>query len=279
MMSRRDLNGGILSVGLAGAAQGGEGRIVRSGEATLHYRVVGRGAPVIFLPSLGRGAEDFGQLAAAVSKAGFRAICPQPRGIGESRGPMQALRLDDLAKDVLAVLDDVSAEPALVVGHAFGNRVARRLASLEPSRVRAVILLAAGGRVRMAPDIEPIFLQCFDLSLPDQVRMKAVGKAFFAPGNDASPWRDGWWPDAARAQLHASEQTPVELWWKAGGRPILVIQGREDILAPPANAQILKAELGAQVSLVEAPNAGHAMLPEQPQLIADTVITYAKSLV
>lgn len=278
MMSRRDLNGGLLGVGLAGAARGGEGRTVRSGEVTLSYRVAGRGAPVVLLPSLGRGAEDFDQLAAAVSKAGFQVISPQPRGIGGSRGPMQALRLDDLAGDVLAVLDDVSTEPAIVIGHAFGNRVARRLASLQPSRVRAVILLAAGGRVRMAPEIEPIFLQCFDLSLPVEVRMKAVGKAFFAPGNDASPWRDGWWPDAARAQLLASEQTPVELWWKAGGRPILVIQGRDDILAPPANAQILKEELGAQVSVVEAPHAGHAMLPEQPQLIADTVIAYAESL-
>lgn len=278
MISRRAMNGGILGMGLAGAAGAGGWRMVRRGEATLSYRVKGHGPSIVFLPSLGRGSEDFDPLAAAVSKGGFQAICPQPRGIGESRGPLEGLRLDELAQDVGAVLDEVSAGPVVVVGHAFGNRVARRFASLYPSRVRAVILLAAGGRVRMAPDIEPVFLQCFDLSLPDDVRMKAVSKAFFARGNDASSWKGGWWPDAARAQLQASEQTPVELWWNAGGRPILVIQGREDILAPPANARILKEELGPQVTVVEAPKAGHAMLPEQPRLIADAVLSYARGL-
>lgn len=36
------------------------------------------------LPSLGRGAADFDRLAADVAAAGYRAVCPEPRGIGRS---------------------------------------------------------------------------------------------------------------------------------------------------------------------------------------------------
>jgi pimeloyl-ACP methyl ester carboxylesterase len=57
----------------------------------------------------------------------------------------------------------------------------------------------------------------------------------------------------------------------------LVLQGLDDVLAPPENARILKAELGDQVTVVDIPQAGHAMLPEQPQLIAKAVTRYASA--
>ena len=279
-MSRRDLTSTALASTIALAASSSamsREAFVRRGDVTIRYRVDGQGQPVVMLPSLGRGAEDFDELANAVADAGFQAIRPQPRGVGGSEGPLADLRLDDLALDVAAVLDELELDQALIVGHAFGNRVARRLASLQAHRVTALILLACGGKVHMAKDIEPVFLQCFDLSLPDRVRMQAVRKAFFAPGNDPSPWRTGWWRRAAEAQVGASERTPPNLWWAGGGRPILAIQGLDDVLAPPENARILKDDLGDQVTVIDAPKAGHAMLPEQPGLIAQGVASYARA--
>lgn len=279
-MSRREVGGGAfaaaLSAGTPSGANSREARL-RRGDVTIHYRFDGQGPPIVMLPSLGRGGEDFDLLARSVADAGFQAIRPQPRGIGASAGPFAGLTLDYLALDVAAVLDDLGLDQTLVVGHAFGNRVARRLATLKPHRIKALMLLASGGKVHMAKDIEPVFLQCFDLSLPDQVRLQAIRKAFFAPGNDPTPWRTGWWRAAAEAQIRASERTPLNQWWAGGGRPILVLQGLDDVLAPPKNARILKAELGDQVTVVDIPHAGHAMLPEQPQLIAEAVTRYASA--
>ena len=71
--------------------------------------------------------------------------------------------------------------------------------------------------------------------------------------------------------------TPADtsFWWSAGGKvPILVIQGLQDLLAPPGNAHLLKNEFPTRVTLVELDRAAHALLPEQPDAIAAAVLTY-----
>jgi pimeloyl-ACP methyl ester carboxylesterase len=54
--------------------------------------------------------------------AGYSTIRPQPRGIGGSTGPMNGLSLRDLAADAMAAADD---GPIIVIGHDYGQRVAR----------------------------------------------------------------------------------------------------------------------------------------------------------
>jgi pimeloyl-ACP methyl ester carboxylesterase len=102
-----------------------------------------RGRVIVLLPSLGRGASDFDAVAERLAGAGYRVLRPQPRGIGQSRGPLAGIDLHDYASDVAAVIAHEGQGPAFVVGHAFGNRVARMLATDRPDLVRAVALVAA----------------------------------------------------------------------------------------------------------------------------------------
>ena len=54
--------------------------------------------------------------------------------------------LSDLAADVAGVIESLGLETPLdVLGHAFGNRVVRMLATNRPDLVRSVTLVAAGG--------------------------------------------------------------------------------------------------------------------------------------
>ena len=79
---------------------------------------------------------------------------PQPRGIGQSRGPLTGIDLHDYAGDVAAVIAHEAKGPAFVVGHAFGNRVARMLATDRPDLVRAVALVAANiGKAPSPPQV------------------------------------------------------------------------------------------------------------------------------
>jgi pimeloyl-ACP methyl ester carboxylesterase len=77
------------------------------------------------------------------------------RGIGESRGSLGDTSLHDLAVDVAEFLEAMDCGPAHLVGHAFGNRVARCLAVDRPSLVRSVTLLAAGGLIEWASSRTP----------------------------------------------------------------------------------------------------------------------------
>jgi pimeloyl-ACP methyl ester carboxylesterase len=233
---------------------------------------------VVMIPSLGRGAQDFAMLAHAVAAHGFHVVCPQPRGFAGSAAYAPKADLSDLADDVIDVILSVARGPVVILGHAFGNRVARMCATARPDLVRALILLAAGGKVAMAPEIEQALLASFDLSLPDDVRMQAVARAFFAPGNNAMLWRDGWRRDVAEAQIAATERTPVDAWWRAGDARILVIQPMQDVLAPAENAERLRASAPDRVSVVYVDQAGHALLPEQPGAVADAVIAFLDTL-
>ncbi len=245
----------------------------------IDVRVTGTGPLVVLVPSLGRGATDFDDLAGRLAAAGYRAASPEPRGIGATTAPTAGVTMGDLAADVAAVVRALGAEPAVLVGHAFGNRVVRMAATDHPDVVRAVGLLACGGVVPPSPEISRALNEVFDVTLSPEEHLDRVGAAFFAPGNDPSVWDDGWHPDVALRQGLANQAQPVDHWWAAGGEvPVLVVQPEDDVVAPPANAHDLVAQLGGRVTLVEVADAGHALLPEQPAAVATALVSWLDGL-
>lgn len=253
---------------------------VTRGEVRLRVRVIGRWGErdVVMLPSLGRGSHDFDALAERVAGQGYRVILPEPRGIGGSVGQFDGQTLHDFAGDVAAVIEALSSAPVVLIGHAYGNRVARTVAADHPHSVERLVLIAAGGIVPIREEIIEAMRGCMTLTLPREGRLKHLAKAFFAPGNDASVWLDGWWPEVAAAQSAAVRATKVEDWWEAGGKPITVLQASDDAIAPRENAEDLKRRLGDRVTIVDIRDAGHAMLPEQPDQIAAAVMNAVRGV-
>jgi pimeloyl-ACP methyl ester carboxylesterase len=247
------------------------------GQVTIAATVRGKGPLVVLVPSLGRGAADFDDLAARLAAAGYQVAAVDPRGLGQSRGPMEGVTMFDLADDFGMVARGLSDKPAVFIGHAHGNRIVRALASRRPGQMSRLILLAAGGQVKMAPEVQTALQNVFVETLSPEQHLAAVKTAFFAPGNDPSVWRGGWYPDVAAGQTAAGAATPSGEWLDGGHAPILIVQAANDRVAAPANAEALKQAHPDRVTVVTIPNAGHAMLPEQPKLIADIVIGYLKT--
>lgn len=106
--------------------------MVRSGDAQIHYFASGNEpAPTVaLLPSFARSASDFNELVAELNAAGYRTLAMQPRGVDGSTLPSWSMTLHGYAGDVRAMLAaEGISEPVIVVGHAYGNRVARSFAS------------------------------------------------------------------------------------------------------------------------------------------------------
>ena len=243
----------------------------------LEFLVEGTGPAILMIPSLGRGASDFDDLSRRLVAAGFTAVRLEPRGIGKSTGPMSNITLHDLAADAAAVIEAIGGKPVIVIGHAFGQRVGRTLAADRPELVEAMIMIAAGGKAPMRPGARQALLGSFRFDQSEEKRMDDVKVAFFASGNDPNAWRDGWHPDVVKVQVAAAEATPVEGWWNVGSSiPLLVIQGLQDTVAPPENGHMMKAEMGDRVELIDIDGAGHAMLPEQPEKIAEAIVMFAR---
>ena len=253
--------------------------LVAHGEVRIEVLAQGEGNVVVLLPSLGRGAGDFDVVAERLAGAGYRVLRPQPRGIGGSRGPLAGIDLHDCAADVAAVVAQDNGGPAFVVGHAFGNRVARMLATDRPELVRAVALVAANiGKAPSPPRMRAAIRASADSSLPDEERLEALQFAFFAPGSDPRPWLAGWHPEVLAAQRIAGDRTSREEDFAAGQAPILYLQPDHDPLAHVEDAEAYARQFGARVTVVVIERASHAVIAEQPEAVSAALIAYARRL-
>lgn len=276
--------GAINSPASAKTSEAGQCRSVSQGRiidapngVKIGVRTVGNGKPVLMIPSLGRGVADFDEVAGRLVAEGFMTILPEPRGINGSTGP-NPVDLFDLAGDLAAVLKMMCSGKVDVVGHAFGNRVARSLAAAHPQLVGRVILLAGGGAVPLTDPIRAALEGSYAQgSKPDADRLKDLQLAFFAVGNEPSRWLSGWFPAAAKAQVDAVRSTSRDRWWQAGESPLLLVQAAEDPIAPPGNSDILKKEVGSRLTEITLRHASHAILPEQPAAVAMALKIYLGS--
>lgn len=246
---------------------------------TLEVFTMGAGHPLVLLPSLGRGQEDFDGIAPMLVAAGLRLIRPEPRGIGRSDPLRPGSTLHDMAADVVAAMEALRAGPAIVAGHAAGNWVARIVTHTRPDLVTGCAMLAAVTGTSVSPEISASIAGSFDTALPDEVRLAHLQRAYFAPGHDARVWLSGWHTDVARAQRAAREATTDRAWLRAAEkRPLLYVAAAEDAIAAPPSEDELRETLGPLVTRVVIDRAGHALLPEQPEATAAALIGFARRL-
>lgn len=252
-------------------------RKVVAGTARLNVRSGGAGPTLVLLPGLGRPAEDLDPFAALLAAAGYRVVQPDPRGSGGSTGPLDHLTLHDLGRDIAAVIEAVGGAPVVIIGHAFGNRIARTVAADRPELVCAVVLLSSSGKVQPSPEIAEAIRLAQAVDTPPEIRARAARAAWFGPGRDVSVWLHGWSQPVMKAYLAAAAATDVADWWTAGRAKVLIVQGLCDVSAPPDNGRLLKEEIGDRATLVELEGIGHAVPVEDPVAVATPVIAFLRT--
>jgi pimeloyl-ACP methyl ester carboxylesterase len=246
--------------------------LVGSGAATIDVIAEGDGPPLVLVPSVGRGSEDLGLVAEGLSVQGFRVLRPQPRGVGRSVGPMTDLTYVDWAADLAAVVAANGSGPAVLLGHAAGSRYARTCAVAYPHLVRGLVV-AAGAADPPPGHLVDVLARSADPTLAAGVRLSALRDAFFAPGHDPSGWLDGWSSATLRAQW-ATASAPG--WRLAGDVPILDLIGEHDVWRPPDSRLELRELLGPRVTVAVVPDAGHALLPENPDHVVSMVAAWVR---
>jgi pimeloyl-ACP methyl ester carboxylesterase len=253
---------------------------VQNGDAKLRVFVEGSGPAIVLLPGQGRGPRDLDALAKDLVSSGFRVVRPEPRGFGESVGPVEGLTLRDNARDVASAIEKVAAAPAIVAGFAYGNRVARLIASERPELVRGVVLIAAGGKFPPKPEVMALLRKVQDKTLPLEERAEAARTVLYGPKSTISA-TDMRLDEVSATTIKAQSlapTVPLEAWWDGGNVPMLVLQGLYDVIAPPENGRSLKRDHPERVTLVEFEDLGHSMARERTDLVVNAIVSWTTKL-
>ena len=235
--------------------------------------------PVVLLPSSIRDSEDFDNVAERIANGGYLVLRPQPRGMGDSRGPVENFTLHTLADDVATTIRQLGKGiPAIIVGHAFGHYVARVTDLDHSSLVRGVVIAAGEQRYQNDPSLR-VSLDCAsNTSLPRDERLQHLYHAFFVSTSDASVWLSGWYPELRSFYRNAAQVPPKSEWWPITHSLILDLQATEDPWRPSQSRNELKDKLGSFVTVQVIEGASHALFPEQPEKVADAILNWIATL-
>ena len=187
--------------------------------------------------------------------ASWSAIVPDLPGHGKSAGAGRS-QIADYALDVLALMDALEIESALLAGHSMGGAIAQWLALEHENRTQGLALICTGARLPVNPAlIDAIIAQ------PAETTKRLL--------------RWMWSPDAPTEMVAASaailkETKPLviqrdflacaqfDIRARLGGihAPTLVIAGEADKMTPPALSEELVAKV-ADAKLVTLAGGSH----------------------
>ncbi len=109
----------------------------------LHYLDhPGEGPPLILLHGLSSNAHVFDGIAPQITPR-RRLLALDLRGRGLSDKPATGYRMEDHARDVLALLDAHGLARATIVGHSFGGLLSYYLAARYPDRIERIVVIDA----------------------------------------------------------------------------------------------------------------------------------------
>lgn len=111
---------------------------------------------LVLVPGLGNTAHVFDALAPKLATR-YRVLGVTRRGFGASSVPAAGYGADRLGDDVLAVMQQLSLNKPVLVGHSFGGEELSSIGSRHPESVAGLVYLEAGYSYAFyAPGIEPI---------------------------------------------------------------------------------------------------------------------------
>jgi pimeloyl-ACP methyl ester carboxylesterase len=230
-----------------------------------------------------------------------RVLCPDLRGFGWSDAPPRGYDKETLARDILALLDELEIERCRLVGHDWGGWVGFLICLYAPERVeRFVALNIAHPFVRLslasAATVWRFWYQVV-IGAPLLGPRAAAGVSLLSRpvfgwvGVRPQAWSD----DEARIFLdqfseprraHASTLLyrtflTREMGWMLAGRyrrrrlvtPTLVVYGTGDKVVRPVHLAGYE-RFADDMSVEFVPDCGHFIADERPELVLDRALSF-----
>jgi pimeloyl-ACP methyl ester carboxylesterase len=109
----------------------------------LYYETYGQGEPLIFVPSTAYSGDVWKPSQMPLAQS-LNLIFHDPRGCGRSVATQSVYTIEQMALDIVALMDHLKISSTHLIGHSMGGRIALSLAQNFPGRVKSLIMAASG---------------------------------------------------------------------------------------------------------------------------------------
>jgi pimeloyl-ACP methyl ester carboxylesterase len=261
-------------------------KFLKQENRTIAYDDQGRGPLVLCVPSMGDVRGEYRFLIPQLVSAGYRVVSMDVRGMGETSTGWDDFSVAGVGRDMLALIRNLDAGPAVVIGTSMAAGAAVWAAVDELGLIRAMILvgpfvrgegnwfLSALFSLMFARPWGPAMWTKYYASLyptckpADFAEYSAALKA-----NLKEPGRQEGLLHMIRASKRASEERISSV-----RQPSLVIMGSRDpdFKNPEAEAKWIAGHLKTEYKMVE--NAGHYPHAEMPDVAGPLMLKFIQSL-
>lgn len=176
------------------------------------------------------------------------------------------------ARKVIGFMDALNIEKGVIAGHSMGGAVAQRLSLDNPERVKALILIGTGAKLRVHGKL---FQFCRDENTYPQA-VSLITEWAFSPQADhrlvelAGERMEELPASVLLDDFTACDDFDVRDQVEQIEQPTLIICGEEDRMTPVRFSEYLEQNL-SRSRLEIIPEAGHMVMLEQPEMVAKLI--------
>lgn len=265
-------------------AKSGERMVrVHGAELRIHEEGEGAGVPVVFVHGYGSRLEAWRAVQPALA-LGRRTVSYDQRGFGLSERTADGYGPHGHAADLLALMDALHLQRAVLVAHSYGAGVALTAALTAPDRVAGIVLVSPFaldaqltsflrwaqvplvGEYLSASSFRGFAGEKYQLAFADGGRFATLAALDEVEAIQAIPKSD----EAALATVRAMDYRDLQARYRTIAVPVRVVWGEADRVTPIRTLPTFAEHL-PQATFTRVPGVGHMPSWEAPAVVVENV--------
>ncbi|WXG39580.1 MAG: alpha/beta hydrolase [Candidatus Freyarchaeum deiterrae] len=259
---------------------------IRIGDIKMYYEIHGKGYPLVMIMGLTANKDWWAQEVIEQFSKHFKTLIFDNRGAGRTDAPKSDYSIKMFADDTIGLMDSLEIDEAHILGVSMGGMIAQELVLNYPDRVKKLVLCSTtpGGTNSIPTPQETIavlmergdrtdeqmarrlvnilFPKDYVTNNPEVIE-REVNHLLIAPITE----------DAYMRQLKACMEFDTYDRLPKINRPTLVMAGKEDVLLPYQNDEIIAKRI-PKAKLILYDDVGHGMTTQVAEDFAQKVIEF-----